>query len=112
MKLGVGISGTVVGSGGPENLDAHLDRVMDELVKLDADSPSINATLAAGTVEISVGVEADSWEDAGRLGLATIRTAIHAAGGGTPDWPTELSPQQWGITLEETSVRKTDLADA
>ena len=108
MRLGVGISGLVVGAGGPDALDAHLDRVMDELEKLGADSPSIDATLAKGTVEISIVVDASSWEEATQKGLGTLRTAIHAAGGGTPDWPTEISPPEWGITLEETSVRKAD----
>jgi hypothetical protein len=115
VNLTVGITGRVIGHGGPDQLDAHLDRVMDELEKLDAGSPSIDATLANGTVDISVGVQADSWDDAVKLGLDTIRTAIHAAGGATPDWPTELSPQEWGITLGETSVRKSadgDLIDA
>lgn len=112
MKLGVRLEGRVVGTSSPEQLGEHLDRVMDELLKLKADDPSINATLASGVVEMSVTVDAGSFPEGARRGMDVIRTAIHAAGGATPDWPTELSPKQWGVILEETSIRKTDLVDA
>ena len=111
MKLGFLMAGRVVGDGGPDALDVHLDRVMDELVKLGVEDPSLNATLASGLVELSVVVEAGSFPEAMKVGLDLARTAIHAAGGGTPDWPSDPRDAPWGITLEETSVRKA-LVDA
>jgi hypothetical protein len=109
MKLGVTVEGVVLGTSDTDQLDAHLDQVMEELLRLGAADPSINATLATGAVEVSIAVDAPTFEKAAETGLATLRTAVHAAGGATPDWPTELPPQRWGIALEETSVRRTEL---
>lgn len=114
IRYGITFEGTVVGSWGADQLDKHLDEVMEELIRLDVEDPSVNATLATGSVEISLviaTVEAPNPEiipDAVRRGLNTIRSAIHAAGGVTPDWPDELSPDEWGIAFEETSIRKAD----
>lgn len=34
-----------------------------------------------------MGIVADTEDDAVRLFLANVRTALHAVGCGTPDWP-------------------------
>ena len=60
---------------------------MDELVKLHAADPSVGGTLPDGDVELSLAVEADTLEEATGSAFGTIRTAIHAASGGTPGWP-------------------------
>ena len=68
-------------------LETLLDAVMEELVKLDVTDPSIGGTLSDGDVELSLAVEAETLENATANVFGTIRTAIHAAGGGTPGWP-------------------------
>ena len=70
----------------PDALEAQLDEVMGELLVLGADDATVSATLARGEVEISVSVEAESLEEAGKSGGGLIRSAIHAAGGFTPNW--------------------------
>lgn len=71
----------------PGLLGKHLDRVMEELEKLDAE-PDITATLAKGLVEIEVVVTAKTMREAWEQGLSTIRCGLHASGASTPDWPT------------------------
>ena len=74
-------------TGDLSRLEQALDRVMEELVKLDVTDPSIGGTLSDGDIEFSLAVEADTLEKATASVFGTIRTAIHAAGGGTPGWP-------------------------
>ena len=74
-------------TGDLSGLEQALDRVMEELVKLDVTDPSIGGTLADGDIEFSLAVEADTLEKAIASVFGTIRAAIHAAGGGTPGWP-------------------------
>jgi len=47
----------------------------------------IGGTLSDGDIEFSLAVEAETLEEATASVFGTIRTAIHAAGGGTPGWP-------------------------
>ena len=68
-------------------LETLLDVVMEELVKLDVTDPSIGGTLSDGDIEFSLAVEAETLEKATASVFGIIRTAIHAAGGGTPGWP-------------------------
>ena len=68
-------------------LEKLLDVVMEELVKLDVTDPSIGGTLSDGDIELTLAVEAETLEKATATAFGTIRTAIHAAGGGTPGWP-------------------------
>jgi hypothetical protein len=85
MKVAFTIHLHVLGT--PEQNEASLDRVMDELLRLGAENPAIGGAMQTGEVEISVTVDAASPEDAVPMALTTIRTAIHAAEGHTPDWP-------------------------
>lgn len=78
-------------SGSPDDLERHLDAVMEELVELDCGDPSIAATLGTGQVRLSLlfdpaacGIEP---AHANMYALAQFRTAVHAAGGGTAGWP-------------------------
>ena len=75
-----------------QNLESSIDRIMEELVRLTEvnpciSDPNIGADLAAGQVEFSLTVNAAE-EDVTKEAVTAIRTAIHAAGQGTPDWPT------------------------
>lgn len=78
-------------------IEQHLDDVMDQLLELDAQDPSIE--LSHDLVEFSVLVTASNpllaTEDAGTI----LRTAIHAANGGTPDWPKADDHHAWSVSL-------------
>ena len=74
-------------TGDLSELEKLLDVVMEELVRLDVTDPSIGGTLADGDIEFSLAVEDEMLEKATASAFGTIRTAIHAAGGGTPGWP-------------------------
>jgi hypothetical protein len=88
-------------SGNLDNLEPMLDRVMEELVTLDVTDPSIGGTLPDGDIEFSLAVEADTLEQAILAAFSTIRTAIHAAEGATPNWPEFIGQ---GITAQLVSA--------
>jgi hypothetical protein len=71
----------------PDHLEAQLDRVMEELVRLGVEDPAIGGTLTTGEVEISITVDAESLDEAVPKAISTLRTAIHAAEVSTPGWP-------------------------
>lgn len=81
----------IVRSRSVERLESHLDGVLEELEHLvgitDAD---YTAGLADGDVTISFdhAYDGDRLEEALSSGMACLRTAIHAAGGNTHNWPT------------------------
>lgn len=71
-----------------ENLDKATDAVMDCLISLEDDGlhdSDMTTDLAAGTVEISITATADTFDDAVSRADSMIRSAIHAAGGATPE---------------------------
>ena len=75
------------------NFEAFLDAVADALADLeDVDEgitgTDLTATITRRRTAISMGIDADTHNDAIRLFLANTRTALHAAGCGTPNWPT------------------------
>jgi hypothetical protein len=74
-------------SGNLDGLEQMLDRVMEELIKLQVTDPSIGGTLPDGDIEVSLAVEAETLEKALLSAFGTIRTAIHAAEGKTAGWP-------------------------
>ena len=81
-----------------DDLERALDRVMDELVRLNAADPSISATIDDAQVEIAVVVDADSPDAAVAAGASMVRTALHAAEWHTPTWPA-FSPWSVGARL-------------
>lgn len=89
----------------PEELDAHLSEVMEELLNLAARDATVGSTLVTGEVEVSISVEADSVEDATRKGIGTIRAAVHATGASTAGWDVD-----W--VANETTRIVDDLIDA
>lgn len=95
-------------------LERHLDSVMEELLKLESDTVStsdISATLATGEVELSVVVRADNVADGFTVGMSTIRCAVHAAGGYTPDWDDDADGG-WVLEYESSRQKRLDLVDA
>jgi hypothetical protein len=117
IKFSVSLEGTVIVT--PEfdgelfdesaTIEAHLDAVMDELLKLDAEDPSIEASVEEGSVAFSVVVEAPNPVEAVTTASGFLRTAIHAAGGGTPDWPSPYA-ERWAVRLVRGGSR--ELVDA
>jgi hypothetical protein len=84
-KFGVAPGGT----GDPVVLDRILVRVMAVLERLhNVEDPDLTASLATGDVSIMVTVEAPDSLAAAASALAAIRTAFHATGVATPEWPT------------------------
>ena len=82
------------GPGDPDDLDQLLDRVMEELEKLhNVEDPDLTASLATGKVSIMVTVEGSDTLDAAVAAMAAIRTAFHATGVATPEWPTFTSSE-------------------
>jgi hypothetical protein len=83
-----------------EDLDAQTDAVMDYLVDLEdstLNDSSMDVTFSQSLVTISVLARKETLEDALEHGSSAIRTAIHSAGGSTPDW---ISPEP---SLSQTS---------
>lgn len=77
-------------SGDPgDDIDEHTDRFMEELLALEDDKltdSAVGVNLATGLVEIEVTASGETFEEALSRADAAIRTAIHAAGGLTPNW--------------------------
>lgn len=95
-------------------IDAHLDDVMNELLVLGAEDPAINVDFGTRHVTLEVLVEAKNPVGATALASGILRTAIHAAGGHTPDWPNE-DESVWSVSLLDisaTAVAPPELADA
>jgi hypothetical protein len=81
-------AGFTMTGGSVEERDEMTDRVMEELLKLEVEDPSVGGSLTSGEVQISLTIEASSKKEAISKTNGLIRTAIHAAGGATPGWPT------------------------
>ena len=79
-------------------VESHLDAVMKELIGLNARDPAIDMDVTDNSVVMSVLVEAPT--PVAAVGVATgyFRTAIHAAGGSTHDWPGQ-DHHAWEVTL-------------
>ena len=72
----------------PGDPEGFFDRVMEELLRLDAvDDSTISASLVKKAVTIMVTIDAPSPEGAAAIDMSSTRAAFHAAGAATPDWP-------------------------
>lgn len=93
-----------------EDLDrvpAEVDSIMEEMLNLETEvlhSTSIGLDLDKQELEVSVSVEAETFERAVEIGISAIRTAIHAAGGSTPDWPSTSAVVEDGLRLIEPQL--------
>jgi hypothetical protein len=112
MKFAVSLRGqfTTTGEdGAPLELEAarvamadHLDRVMEELIRLDAEDPEIDLDLGESIVDFSVVTKGDDPVAASEKASGQIRSAIHAAGGGTPGWP-HPTDRAWNVRIVGSS---------
>ncbi|WP_236567883.1 MULTISPECIES: hypothetical protein [unclassified Nocardiopsis] len=92
---------------GTDDVHTHGERVTQELLKLEqcngdfTDSTvSTDAARTTLTVELLLLDETDP-SAVLRRALDVIRTAAHAAGGATPDWPS-VSEQPERVNMEKT----------
>lgn len=77
------------------DIETHFLAIMDALmVEPRITDPDITAELARGRIIISMAVEAATDRSALELAILCARSAIHKAGGHTPDWgaPPPSSP--------------------
>lgn len=94
---------------GRTRLEQHLDQVMEALIKLDAcnldvHDPALSADFSAFPkvlVEVELVVNGHG-PDALGIGGSVLRSAIHTAGGCTPDW---RGSRPAGTCYEELSVQ-------
>lgn len=105
MNFAVRLRGTIVASS-DQAVESHLDDFMKELLHLRAEDPSIDVDLSTRAVDLSVLVRAANPLEAVIHASGFIRSAIHAAGGATPDWP-GAQADAWAIRL--VSVRSDEL---
>lgn len=88
MKYGLSLDLNVRGHHG---LADGVNDIVDAFATLEASTPdlldlAIGSDELASTVHVEITVEAPTPEDALGLGLSCLRSAIHIAGGATPDW--------------------------
>jgi len=83
---------------GREELELHIDSVMEELLRLEAVDPSVDVNFSRATIHMHVRVGAANPVDATIAASGLFRSAIHAAGGSTPDWPSP-GDQTWSVQL-------------
>lgn len=79
--------------GGQADLFEQADAVTEALLDQERCTPevldsAVSADRGKRAIEIEVTVQASSEHEAIAIGQAAIRSAIHAAGGDTPQWPT------------------------
>lgn len=84
---------TVDHAGTPQEFHRHGEKVMEELLKLEICDPDLSDSGVGtdadqSTVTVSLLVFADDEAQALDKALTAIRSAVHAAGGSTPFWPT------------------------
>ena len=75
-----------------ERFHAEGERLMDELLKLEQCTPemldpAVSTEYDRDVVLVELVVVGKPYVGALDTALAVVRTAIHAIGGGTPDWP-------------------------
>lgn len=70
----------------PAQIKEAMADVMAHLKRLKVNSPGVAATAITGAVMIRVTVSVGDEDDALREASIIIRTALHAAGLGTPNW--------------------------
>jgi len=94
-----------------EGFDAFTDAVLDALYDLaEVDDgiidPDATVVITDRRMCVVMGIVADTLDDARRLFSANLRTALHAAGCVTRDWPV------YEPTVKAPEVREADFATA
>jgi hypothetical protein len=91
VMYGLAVRMHVSGAPDVQSLLDHVDSVMENLAELEGctegflDS-TVGVDAATGMFEAEVTVDANHAEEAFSLGMSCLRSAIHKAGGHTPDW--------------------------
>lgn len=89
-------------------LERTFDAVLEGMFELDAIDPSVSGSIAHGDIELSVTVEAESFEQAMQMAYVLFRTALHAAGVGTKDF---AKPEfLWQMDFKHMAVDDAELA--
>ncbi|MEZ0107347.1 hypothetical protein ABH920_001338 [Catenulispora sp. EB89] len=91
IEMHLGLSFRVDGPGTAEELEQSAGKVMEALLALeDCNSELSDAGVAMDAdqmiVEVELRASGSSEPECIERALAAVRTAIHAAGHGTPDW--------------------------
>ncbi len=94
-----------------ELLEAHLDAVMEEFLKMKVMDPDIDLDLEDCCVKFAIMVEADDPDAAIAKASPLVRSAIHGAGGSTPDWP-DSNHNAWSVDQTTLSVQVAELIPA
>jgi hypothetical protein len=68
------------------SLENHLDEVAEALAEIPGVDGDIGVDLESGRVDVCITVIAQSRPEAIARAVAAARTAVHSAGGHTPDW--------------------------
>jgi hypothetical protein len=92
-------------------LEAHLDAVMEEFLKIKVMDPDIELDLVDNRVKFAILVEADDPDKAISSASPLVRSAIHGAGGSTPEWP-ESDDRVWAVEQTTLSVQSAELVSA
>lgn len=84
----------VTHDGRRDEISARVSAVMDALLDLESvdarlTNSAVSLDLTAMTVTVEISVAGIDYDESIAHALAAIRTAIHAAGGSTPDWPSD-----------------------
>ncbi|MER6626362.1 hypothetical protein [Streptomyces sp. NPDC000931] len=97
----------------PEMVHAHGETVMRELLELERHNPDFtDSTVSTDALERTVTVEILVLDEGDpprvlRRALDLIRTAIHAAGGATPNWPVDDQPSRVNMAAAQNLVTAT-----
>ena len=79
-----------------ELLSSYLSSVMDEFCTMNVMDPDIELDLNTCSVQFAILVEAADPDVAISTASPLVRSAIHGAGGATPDWP-DSDHQAWAV---------------
>jgi len=94
---------------GTTDFDAHIDDVIENLLELEAadarlSDSDIEAVLTEGLLTINVLATDTTLDAASTLANSAIRSAIHAAGGATPEWDAMATDADFVTTAEYSFI--------
>lgn len=94
----------------PDTLDTLSDAIQDELLELEGViDPDLGITLRTGEIHLRTCVEAETPEQAIGQASGAFRSALHAAGIGTPGWEDDLTEK---YEVEEVAWQVEKVSDA
>jgi hypothetical protein len=92
---------------GPERLNVFTDAMYEHLLDLNG-TADMGGSLASGVFEFTLEVEATDAVTAVDDTAVTLRTAAHAVGGNTADWP---SPEVWPEWIKRQAVEAREVVE-